>query len=42
MTRGGLEGILSIDDLIELLSDELSDLAKVLTREQDREKEVRK
>lgn len=38
----GLEGILSIDDLSELLSDELSDLVKVLTREQDREKEVGK
>ena len=39
---GGLEGILSIDDLIEFLSDELSDLAKALTRELDKEKEVRK
>ena len=39
---GGLEGILSIDDLIEFLADELSDLAKALTREQDKEKEIRK
>ncbi|MBN1548366.1 MAG: CBS domain-containing protein [Syntrophaceae bacterium] len=38
---GGLEGILSLDDLLELLSVELSDLVKALTREQDREKEVR-
>jgi len=38
---GGLEGILSIDDLIEFLADELSDLAKALTREQDKEKEIR-
>lgn len=38
---GGLVGILSVDDLFELLSSELSDLVKVMVREQDREKERR-
>lgn len=39
--KGGLRGIISIDDLLELLSGELLDLARVVMREQDREKEVR-
>ncbi len=38
---GGLVGILSIDDLLELLSGELSDLAKLSMKEWDREKETR-
>jgi len=39
--QGALVGIVSIDDLLELLSQELLDLVKVVTREQDREKETR-
>jgi CBS domain-containing protein len=35
--HGGLEGILAFDDLVELLAEELSDLAALLTREQKRE-----
>ncbi len=38
---GGLVGILSIDDLLELLSGELSDLAKLSMKERNREKEAR-
>jgi len=39
--EGTLVGIVSIDDLLELLSQELLDLVKVITREQDREKKAR-
>ncbi len=39
--QGGLVGILSIDDLLELLSEELLDLVKVVMREQDKEKQER-
>ena len=39
--KGGLEGILTVDDLLELFSDELMSLAKVTIREQTREKETR-
>ena len=35
---GGLEGILTFDDVIEMLSEELSDLAKLVVREQKRER----
>ena len=35
--RGGLEGIVTFDDVIELLSEELTDLAKLVVREQKRE-----
>jgi CBS domain-containing protein len=38
--RGGLEGILTFDDVIELLSQELTDLAKLVAKEQKREREV--
>jgi len=38
--RGGLEGILTFDDVIELLSEELTDLAKLVAKEQKREREV--
>ena len=31
---GGLVGIISVDDLIQLLSDEMSELAKLIAREQ--------
>jgi CBS domain-containing protein len=40
--QGGLEGILTVDDLLELLADELTSLAKVTIREQTQEKETRK
>jgi CBS domain-containing protein len=36
--RGVLEGILTFDDVIELLSEELTDLAKLVVREQKRER----
>lgn len=36
--EGGLEGILTFDDLIELLSEELSDLANLLATAQKRER----
>lgn len=36
--RGGLEGILTFDDIVELLSEELTDLAKLVAREQKRER----
>lgn len=39
--KGGLEGILTVDDLLELFSDELMSLAKVTIREQAREKETK-
>lgn len=39
--KGGLVGIVSTDDLFELLSEELLDLAKVVMKGQDREKEMR-
>jgi CBS domain-containing protein len=38
--RGGLEGILTFDDVIELLSEELTDLAKLVAKEQKREREL--
>jgi CBS domain-containing protein len=38
--RGGLEGILTFDDVIGLLSEELTDLAKLVAKEQKREREV--
>jgi CBS domain-containing protein len=39
--EGGLEGILSFDDVVELLAEELSDLAGLIAREQKHEREVR-
>ena len=35
--KGGLIGIVSLDDLIQLLAGEMSELAKVIVREQARE-----
>ncbi len=40
-TEGALVGIISADDFIELLADELAELAKLISREQKREAEVR-
>jgi CBS domain-containing protein len=34
---GGLEGILSVDDVIELLAEELSNIAKLISNEQRQE-----
>lgn len=39
--RGGLEGILSFDDLIDLVAEELSDLSTLVSREQKRERETK-
>jgi CBS domain-containing protein len=39
--EGGLEGILTVDDLLELLAEELILLAKVPVREQMLEKETK-
>jgi len=39
--RGALVGILSIDDLLELISEQLAGLVTVITREQEREREFR-
>lgn len=39
--EGFLMGILSMDDLLEFLASELSDLAKLIKREAGREKETR-
>jgi CBS domain-containing protein len=39
--RGALVGILAIDDLLEVISEQLSGLVKVIAREQEREREIR-
>lgn len=39
--RGGLVGILALDDLLELLAGELADLAKIVRREEGRERSSR-
>ena len=41
-SAGALVGIVSLDDLIELLADELGDLSKLISREQKREAETRR
>jgi CBS domain-containing protein len=38
---GALAGIVTVDDLLDLLADEIAGLAKVTTREQAREKDTR-
>jgi CBS domain-containing protein len=38
--RGGLEGILTFDDLVDLVAEELSDLSGLVAREQKRERTV--
>ena len=40
--NGGLVGIVSLDDMLELLSDELSGLTKIVNHEQERERVKRK
>lgn len=37
--NGGLEGILAFDDLLDLVAEELSDLSKLVEREQKRERD---
>jgi len=39
---GELAGILSVDDLIDLFAEQLTDLARLITREQDREARERR
>jgi len=39
--EGGLAGIISVDDLLDLLAEELTELAKVAPREQAREDRLR-
>jgi CBS domain-containing protein len=41
-TAGGLEGILTVDDVLELLAEQISDLIKLVSVEQHREHERRK
>ena len=38
---GGLEGILTFDDLVDLVAEELSDLSHLVSREQKREREAK-
>jgi CBS domain-containing protein len=40
--ENSLVGILTVDDLMDLLSEEIADLAKLIAREQRREREKRK
>ncbi|MBZ0095746.1 MAG: CBS domain-containing protein [Sulfuricella sp.] len=39
--EGGLEGIVSADDILDLLAEEMAELAKVAPREQEREAQTR-
>ena len=39
---GGLVGIISVDDLIQLLSDEMGELAKLIAREQVQEADIKR
>lgn len=39
---GGLVGIISVDDLIQLLSDEMGELAKLIAREQVQEAAIKR
>jgi CBS domain-containing protein len=39
--EGGLEGLLSVDDTLELVAEQLSDLARLIGREQSRERRLR-
>lgn len=40
--QGGLVGIATLDDLLELLADELEDIAQIIRREESRERSTRK
>jgi len=39
--EGGLAGIVSADDMLDLLAEEMSELAKITSREQEREAKTR-
>jgi CBS domain-containing protein len=39
---GGLAGIVTVDDLLDVLAEELSELARIVVREQVREAQLRK
>lgn len=39
-SRGGLEGIVSVDDLIDLICEQLTDLVGLITHQQEREEEA--
>lgn len=39
--EGGLEGIISVDDMLDLLAEELTELAKIAPRGQARETQIR-
>jgi len=40
--QGGLEGLLSVDDLVELLAEQLMDIVGLIRKEQARESKVRR
>jgi predicted transcriptional regulator len=40
-TAGGLEGIVAVDDLLELISEQLADISDLISREQQLEREHR-
>lgn len=40
--EGGLAGIVTIDDLLEVLAEELTDLTRIVSKEQAREAQIRK
>jgi len=39
--QGGLEGLLAVDDVLELVTEQLGDLVRLVGREQQREQELR-
>lgn len=40
--RGALSGILTMDDLLEIVSEQLAGLVRLITREQQKEREIRR
>ena len=40
--QGGLVGIVSVDDLVQLLAEEMMDLSKLISREQKKEAHARR
>lgn len=39
--QGGLEGLLAVDDVLELVAEQLSDITRLVGREQQQEQELR-
>jgi CBS domain-containing protein len=39
---GGLEGLLTVDDLLELMAEQLSDIVSLISKEQTRESKLRR